>query len=96
MNDEDLLLHSCGTFNPKECISSKELAEELMKVKLYVVTAVDPGGYDSWDVSYHLTRKGALKYIMDRKYESWEYLRYIKPNSYDDDHYYITEKELYD
>jgi len=30
--------------------------------KLFIVTAVEPGGYDSWDVSYHLTRKGRFCY----------------------------------
>ena len=42
MNDEDLLLSSCGAFDPKECISAKELAEELMNIKRYVFTD------DSW------------------------------------------------
>ena len=33
MNDEDLLLSSCGIFDPKECVSGRELAEELMTNK---------------------------------------------------------------
>ena len=45
MKDEDLLLHSCGTFDPKECISAKELAEELVRVKKF----------NTWDeVKQHL------------------------------------------
>ena len=44
--------------------------------KVYIVKSVDPGGYDSYDVSYHLTRKGALKFIMSRKYTAWNDLRY--------------------
>lgn len=63
-------------------------------MKLYIVTAVDHGGYDSWDVSYHLTKKGALKYIMQRKYQQWELCRYITPGSYEDDYFYISEREL--
>lgn len=62
--------------------------------KLFIVTAVEPGGYDSWNVSYHLTRKGALKYIMARRYAVWNDLRYIYPGSYDDDYFYISEGEL--
>ena len=45
MNDEDLLLHLCGTFDPRECVSAKELAEELVKVKTYVFT--DDSYYES-------------------------------------------------
>lgn len=65
-------------------------------MKLFIVTSVDYGGYDSYDVSYHLTRKGALKYIMQRKYGTWEACRYIKPNSYDDEYMYISERELHE
>lgn len=63
-------------------------------MKLYIVTAVDYGGYDSWDVSYHLTKKGALKYIIDYTYNTWLLCRYIKPGSYDEPNLYISEREL--
>lgn len=64
--------------------------------KLYVVTLLDCGGYESQDISYHLTRKGVLKFIMQCKYENWEACRYIEPNSYEDEHFYIYERELKD
>lgn len=64
--------------------------------KLYVVTSFDHSGYDTWDVSYHLTRKGALKFIMDSQYRNWELCRYVKPNSYDELMMYIREKELFE
>lgn len=64
-------------------------------MKLYVVNTVSCDGYDSWESSYHLTRKGALKMIMQRQYANWEECRYIPPgNSYDELRMYITEKEL--
>lgn len=65
-----------------------------MTCKLYVVTEVDYGGYDSYDISYHLTRKGALKFVIDRNYNNWQLCRYIRPGTYDDLNLYITEKEL--
>lgn len=54
-------------------------------------------GYDVDEVSYHLTRKGALRSIMKRKYKTWEHLRYI----HDDDTYslpnmWIAERNLYE
>ena len=65
--------------------------------KLYVVTSIDHSGYDTYDVSYHLTRKGALKYIMKSQYRNWEQCRYVQPNnSYDELRMYITEKELFE
>ena len=39
-------------------------------MKLYVVNTVSCDGYDSWETSYHLTRKGALKMIMQRQYDN--------------------------
>ena len=71
------------------------MAKEVVK-KLYVVTSVDHGGYDSLDVSYHLSRKGALKFIMNSNYYNWMVCRYISPGSYDELTMYITERELYD
>lgn len=44
--------------------------------RVYIVTEVDD--YDSYDVSYHKTRKGALRYVMDRQYENWELDRYTR------------------
>jgi len=64
--------------------------------KLYVVTSIDHSGYDTWDMSYHLTRKGALKYIMDCQYKNWELFRYVRPNSYDELRMYIEERELFE
>ena len=64
--------------------------------KLYIVNTVSCDGYDSWESSYHLTRKGALKYIMDRQYRNWEQYRYVQPNSYDELRMYITEKDLFE
>lgn len=62
--------------------------------KIYIVVSVDPCGYDSWDVSYHKTRKGALRFIMKSKYQDWARFGYIAPGSYDDNHMYINEREL--
>ena len=63
-------------------------------VKLYVVNTVSYDGYDSWESSYHLTRKGALKMIMKTQYTNWEMCRYVQPDSYEELRMYITEKEL--
>lgn len=63
-------------------------------MKLFVVSSISCDGYDSYEVSYHLTRKGALKYIMQRHYENWDRLRYVVPMSYDELDFYIQEKEL--
>lgn len=62
-------------------------------MKLYIVNS-SYDGYDAYEVAYHLTRKGALKYIMTRKYNEWELCRYIQPGSYDDGHFWITEGVL--
>ena len=43
--------------------------------KVYIVTEVED--YDSHDVSYHKTRKGALKYIIERQYENCQLCRYV-------------------
>ena len=64
--------------------------------KLYVVTSLDYDGFGIWDVSYHLTRKGALKYIMVSQYRNWEQCRYVQPGSYDELRMYITEKDLFE
>lgn len=64
-------------------------------MKVYVVNAVDPCGYDSWEISYHLTRKGALKYIMNAKYSNWEKWRYITPGGYEDEHFFLSEHDLH-
>lgn len=62
--------------------------------KLFIVTLLSDDGYDSWDISYHRTRKGALKYIINRNYQNWLDCRYVNPESYDNLHMYIREKEL--
>ena len=64
--------------------------------KLYIVNTVSCDGYDSWESSYHLTRKGALKYIMACQYKNWELCRYVQPDSYDELRMYITERELFE
>jgi hypothetical protein len=63
-------------------------------MKPYIVNTVSCDGYDSWETSYHLTRKGALKMIMQRQYANWELCRYVQPDSYDELRMYITEKEM--
>lgn len=65
-------------------------------MKIYIVVSVDPCGYDSWDVSYHKTRKGALRFIMKSKYDYWDRFRYITPGGYEDNHMYINERELFE
>jgi len=67
-----------------------------MDRKIYIVYEVDPCGYDSWESSHHLTKKGALKFIMDSQYDDWLRCRYITPGGYDDRSMYITERELRD
>lgn len=64
-----------------------------MDRKLYIVNS-SYDGYDSYEIGYHLTRKGALKHIMDRKYNDWELCRYIQPGSYDESRMWITEGVL--
>lgn len=67
-----------------------------MNKKIYIVTSVDYGGYDSYDISYHLSRKGALKYIMNCKYADWLTYRYIVPGGYEDSCLYISERDLHE
>lgn len=64
--------------------------------KLYVVNTVSYDGYDSWESSYYLTRKGALKFIMKSQYRNWELCRYVQPNSHDELRMYIKEKDLFE
>lgn len=61
-----------------------------MTDKLYVVSYVED--YDTYECSYHRTRKGALKYIMQRQYEHWELCRYV--SGYNELFFSIREKEL--
>ncbi len=61
-----------------------------MTDKLYVVSYVED--YDGYECSYHKTRKGALKYIMQRQYEHWDLCRYV--GGYDELFFSIREKEL--
>lgn len=67
-----------------------------MSRKVYIVHEIDPCGYDSWECSHHLTRKGALKFIIDSHYDDWMRFRYITPGGYDDRSMYITDRELRD
>lgn len=64
--------------------------------KVYIVVSVDPCGYDSWDKSHHLTRKGALLAIMQSKYNDWDKFRYIPTGGYEDEHMYVVERNLYE
>lgn len=59
--------------------------------KVYIVTYVED--YDSYDVSYHKTRKGALRYIMARQYENWELCRYV--SEYDQLFFVVKEQEVW-
>lgn len=63
-------------------------------MKIFIVVSVDPCGYDSWDVSYHKTRKGALKFIMNCNYNNWMKCRYVIQGGYEEITMYITEREL--
>lgn len=63
-------------------------------MKIYIVVSVDHGGYDSWDVSYHKTRKGALLFIMRSNYQNWLDYRYVRPGGYEELTMYIIEREL--
>lgn len=60
-------------------------------MKVYIVTFVED--YDSYEVSYHITRKGALKEIMRRKYENWTLCRYV--SGYDELFFCVTERDLH-
>ena len=62
--------------------------------KVYIVTSV--GDWDSWDIGYYKTRKGALKAIMTIKYDQWMLCRYIPEGGYDDHRYYVKEQTLHD
>ena len=65
-----------------------------MMSKVFIVSYVDSGGYDSWEVSYHRTRKGALKYIMKRHYDNWVACRYIAEDSYNSLYFYVSDHDL--
>lgn len=65
-----------------------------MSDKIYVVTSHDE--WDSWDIGYFKTKKGAYKWIMQLKYEQWMLHRYINEYSYGVMDYYVDEKELND
>ena len=58
--------------------------------KVYIVTHV--GDYNSYDVSYHKTRKGALKYIIERQYENCQLCRYV--SEYDKLFFVVKEQEV--
>lgn len=58
--------------------------------KLYVVSYVED--FDSYEVSYHLTKKGAYRWIMRQQYENWLRCRYV--SGYDELFYSVRETEL--
>lgn len=60
----------------------------------YVVVAVE--NYDSWDISYHKSLKGAVRACIAYKYADWEVCRVP---GYDIDmtcDYYVNEVPLHD
>lgn len=60
--------------------------------KLYVVW--EHQEYDTHEVSYHKTKKGAYKYIMKRHYDNWELCGYVQPGSYDELWFSVVERCL--
>jgi hypothetical protein len=64
-----------------------------MNQTLYVVNE-SYDGYDAYEISYHLTRKGALRFIMRQNYKTWELCRYINEDSWDMPHMWISEGVL--
>lgn len=58
--------------------------------KVYVVMYVED--YDSYEVSYHKTKKGAYREIMRRQYVNWKLCRYV--SEYDVLYFTVYEKEL--
>ena len=58
--------------------------------KVYIVVFVED--YDSFEVSYHKTKKGAYREIMRRQYENWTLCRYV--NEYDMLYFTVYEKDL--
>lgn len=67
-----------------------------MATKLFVVLSCWDG-YDSNEVSYHLTRKGALRFIIASNYQTWQDMRYIhEGDTYSLPHMWIAERELYE
>jgi hypothetical protein len=77
---------------------SKHHNESYTGPKLYIVMCIDPCGYDSYEVGYHLTKKGAYRAIMGHMYHDWEQHRYIpqdgSPYFYTTESYYIREAAL--
>lgn len=59
-------------------------------MKIYIVNWVED--YDSFEVSYHLTRKGALREIMRRQYENWQICRYV--NGFDELFFHVSVRDL--
>lgn len=59
-------------------------------MKVYIVNWIED--YESFEVSYHLTRKGALREIMRRQYEHWALCRYV--SGYDEHFYSVSERDL--
>lgn len=62
-----------------------------LELPIFIVVQLSHDGYDSWDVSYHLTKKGAWRAIIEMNYQNWLNCRYVRPGSWDDLHLYIRE-----
>lgn len=58
--------------------------------KVYIVVYAED--YDSHEVSYHKTKKGAYRYIIQRQYENWSLCRYVY--EYDRLYFTVYEKDL--
>lgn len=58
--------------------------------KVYIIVLVED--YDSYEVSYHKTKKGAYREIIRRQYENWSICRYV--SEYEMLYYTIHEREL--
>lgn len=63
-----------------------------MARKLYIVSLSYVEDYESFEVSYHLTKKGAYRWIIRQQYENWLRCRYVY--GYDELFYSIREGKL--
>lgn len=63
---------------------------------VYIVVSVDGGGYDSYDIEHHMSKRSAMKSVIRKNYELWQHYRYLSDYnlSYESD-YYIREAPLY-
>lgn len=73
-----------------------KLNDETYTGKLvYIIESVDYGGYDSWEIGYHLTKVGAIKTVLAYTRDDWEKFRTPEGMEYAC-HYYIREARLSD